>query len=449
VAKQGPRSKPSPEPLRPGARTLAAAAALALVAGGWSLHLWRQLSIARAGGTVTCPFDAEGGCADVWQSGLALAVERATHLPVAAHGVLWALVALALPLAALAARARGRTGEVSWSAALVTAAAGVVVVLGLALAQLAEGGFCGSCTLQYVFVLAYAGVCFAGMTRVDWPALARGGLLAAGCAVLGGVALAAVAPRERAPALPSAVPEPSSPGAAAAPGEATGDLASFLATLPPPVRQAVSNALRDYAARPAKPLREPRALVGSPMAPIRITDFADFLCSHCAALHATLAELRRKLPADAFAVESRYFPLDGQCNPRVSRASEDGVRCSAARALICLEGDARAFEIAGQLYARQRELTTEMIFEAAAPARGRDALAACMASPETAAKLLADVDWAEEHGIQGTPLVLVNGREAAAFPAFLYALILAGGDPAHPAFAALPPPTTPAKAAGG
>jgi serine/threonine-protein kinase len=79
--------------------------------------------------------------------------------------------------------------------------------------------------------------------------------------------------------------------------------------------------------------------------------------------------------------------------------------------------------------------------------KGRVALAACMASPDTQAKLLADIQWAEEHGIQGTPLVLVNGRQAAAFPAFLYALVLAGGDPGHPAFAALPPPT-PQKTAG-
>ena len=231
------------------------------------------------------------------------------------------------------------------------------------------------------------------------------------------------------------------PPAAGVPAAAPRDLASYLGTLPPPVAQAVANARRDYAAAPAKPLREPRALVGSPMAPLRITDFADVLCSHCASLHETLADLRRAFPADALAIESRYFPLDGQCNPQIPRASEDGVRCAAARALVCLEGDPRAFEIAGELYARQRSLTTDAILERAATVRGRDALAACMAAPETQSKLLADIAWAEEHGIQGTPLVLVNGREASGFPAFLYALVLAGGDPAHPAFAALPAPT--------
>lgn len=439
MAKQKSRQKqPSAPsaPLRPGAPALLGAAALAAGAGAWSLHLWRQLAVAKVGGTVTCPFDADGSaCADVWQSGFALAVEQATGLPVAAYGVLWALVALALPLAVLVARARGRTGEISWAAALATAAAGVLASLGLAVAQLVDGRFCGSCTVQYVLVLGYAGLCFAVMARVTGSVLARGGALAAGSALLAGAVLAVVAPD-----APASLPAPVPPPAAAVPAPPPRDLASYLATLPPPVAQALANALRDYAAAPAKPLREPRALEGSPMAPLRITDFADVLCSHCASLYGTLAEIRRAFP-DAVAIETRYFPLDGQCNPSIPRASEDGVRCSAARALVCLEGDPRAFEIAGELYARQRGLTNDAILERAGAARGRDALAACMAAPETQAKLLADVAWAEEHGIQGTPLVLVNGREAAGFPQFLYALVLAGGDPAHPAFAALPPPT--------
>jgi serine/threonine-protein kinase len=296
--------------------------------------------------------------------------------------------------------------------------------------------------VQYALVLGYAAVCFGAMARVPWAGLARGGLLAASGAALGGVLLAAVAPRPTAPLAP--LPPAASPEV---PPAAPRDLRAYLATLSPPIAQGVSNALRDYAAAPAKPLREPRALVGSPMAPLRITDFADVLCSHCADLHETLTGLRRAFPADAFAIESRYFPLDGQCNPQIPRASADGVRCSAARALICLEGDLRAFDVAGQLYRDQRSLTTDEIFERAAPVRGREALAACMASPDTQTKLLADIQWAEEHGIQGTPLVLVNGRRAAAFPAFLYALVLAGGDPGHPAFAALPPPT-PQKTAG-
>ena len=41
--------------------------------------------------------------------------------------------------------------------------------------------------------------------------------------------------------------------------------------------------------------------------------------------------------------------------------------------------------------------------------------------------------------LHGTPLVVVNGRKAVAFPAFLYALVLTRGSASHPAFDRLPP----------
>ena len=72
----------------------------------------------------------------------------------------------------------------------------------------------------------------------------------------------------------------------------------------------------------------------------------------------------------------------------------------------------------------------------------RTQLEACLNSPETSRKLLEDIRYAAQHHIQGTPLVVVNGREAPAFVPFLSALIMAGGDTSAPAFGVLPPPRT-------
>jgi serine/threonine-protein kinase len=452
VAKQGKQTRKAPEaPARPASAVLWLACALALVSGGWALHLWRQLFVARAGGEVTCPFDSEGDCGDVWQSGFAQVVESATGLPVAAHGLVWALVAFALPAAVWVARRAGRRGEISWAGALVTAAVGVAAVLGLAAAQLVDGRFCGSCAVAYAGTLAYAGLCFFSMVPLPWDRLARGGALAAAAAVLAWGTLVAAAPEQAAPSAvapsraaslshahaPAALPalDPSLPPA--------DGLARLVADLSPAGAEALAQGLREYAAGEPRPLSAPRALVGSPMAPVRITDFADFLCSHCAALHGTLAQLQTLAPQGSFTVEPRYFPLDGQCNRNIPRASAEGVGCTAARVLICLEESPGAFELAGQIYARQRGLTNDQIYGLAAPIRSRQALEACVASPETDAKLQSDIAAAMGHGIQGTPLVLVNGRKASPNPALLLALVLAGGDPAHPAFAALP------KAQGG
>lgn len=453
MAKRGrQRRGAAPEaPPRPANAVLWLACALALLSGGWALHLWRQLGVARAGGEVTCPFDAEGDCGAVWQSGFAQAVEGWTGLPVAAHGLLWALVALALPAAALVARRSGARGEISWAGALVTAAAGVVAVLVLAAAQLADGRFCGSCVVAYAGTLAYAGLCFFSTAPVAFARLARGGALAAGAAVLAGGVLLLAAPETAAPSalapLPAtaSAPRPAEPLPALTPpsAEPTDGLTRLLNDLDPRSRERLAQELQEYAASPATPLGTPRALSGSPMAPVRITDFADFLCGHCAALHGALTQLRMLAPEGSFSIESRYFPLDGKCNQHVSRSSSDGVGCTAARVMICLEGTPGAFEVAGRLYTRQRGLTNDEIFEQAARLKPRAALEACVASPETEAKLQSDIAAAMGHGIRGTPLVLVNGRKGSADPAFLLALVLAGGDPAHPAFASLP------KAQGG
>jgi serine/threonine-protein kinase len=158
-----------------------------------------------------------------------------------------------------------------------------------------------------------------------------------------------------------------------------------------------------------------------------------------------LEQVRSLVPEGLVAIESRYYPLDGNCNPQITGRSEDGMRCIAARALICLEGDPQIFDYAGRLYRGQRTLTKDRVYEMLEPLRARGELEACVDAPETHAKLRDDIDWAVEQKITGTPLVLVNGRRASAFPPLLYALALASGDAEHPAFATLPPPSVPSE----
>jgi serine/threonine-protein kinase len=288
-------------------------------------------------------------------------------------------------------------------------------------------------------VLAYAAVVAVLWRRSRPLRLVPGAGLAA---VAAGVALAVLLPFGRA-----AAPPPATPLAAVPPGASAHEtLGVLLRGLPPPAAQALADSLAVYRSSEPRSSRRPRALLGSPAAPVRITDFVDMRCSHCAHLHETLSELRRVAPEGSFAIESRHFPLDGACNPMLTRAVEGSVSCVAARVLICLEEDPRVFDLAGTLFAAQRTLTAERVYELASQLRPRESLETCAASEATQAKLLDDVEWAREHGISGTPLVLVNGRKGTPFPAFLHAIVLAGGDAEHPAFAGLPPPKTVASA---
>ena len=58
---------------------------------------------------------------------------------------------------------------------------------------------------------------------------------------------------------------------------------------------------------------KPRALIGSATAPVRITEFADTLCGHCAELHRTLTEIRLRDPRWA----SQVHLLDDCASPVV------------------------------------------------------------------------------------------------------------------------------------
>jgi protein-disulfide isomerase len=216
-------------------------------------------------------------------------------------------------------------------------------------------------------------------------------------------------------------------------------LDEVIARLSPELRQGLSNALAAYARGGRIPPRPGRLVIGSSAAPVRITEFTDTLCGHCARLHENIKILQEMLPSGSFALESRHFPLDARCNPGIEMKSpDDGVRCLAARAMICLEKDWMSF--ADILFKNQRRLTTKRIYSLAAPFISRERLEDCVASAETEAKLRDDIAWALQHDIHGTPLLLINGRVASSSLEFLYAMVLAKANPEHPAFATLPPP---------
>jgi serine/threonine-protein kinase len=425
--------EPSAEPSHPGAFALTLAVVLAVAHALWSLFQWRQLVLARSGGDYFCGLGGEGGCAAVWDSPLAHAIRDATGLPVAGWGLAWSIVAFALPLSALRRRARGLLLEPAWSATLMTALAGIASVVILAAAALGTGQLCTTCVITYGLVLAYAATCLLAAGKLRAAEVRRGAVLALGSVVVAflillypGLRTPRGSAQESAALVESIEPSDGTP------------LGKLISRLSPPFRQGLSNALAAYAEEDRLSPHPARELVGPSTAAVRITGFSDILCGHCADLHRTVKLLREKLPPGSFAYEPRQFPLDGDCNSAVELSAGDGVRCLAARALICAQEE--AMDLADALYESQRRLTTERIYDLAAPFMSRERLEDCVASPETEAKLEDDIEWATEYEIVGTPLVIVNGREASPAVHFLFAMVLAGADPEHPAFAVLPPP---------
>jgi serine/threonine-protein kinase len=423
---------------RPGA--LLVAGVLGLLAAGWAAFQWWQLVVARSGGEIFCAPGGGGHCAEVWDSPFAAAVHAYTGMPVAAWGVAWALVAAAAPLLARARLAQRRDadawlGATAWTA--ITGVLGVALLLG---ASLRFGHVCATCVGTYALTLVYALAAGAGLGFAVPRGLASGAGL-----VAGGVALSFALllwPALRTPQNPNTLGARAIGDGAPVPKSTPDDqeLARLLREVPEPVRQLISDMLADYAAHPAWTPPPPRAVIGPPGARLVLTEWFDTLCSHCAELHEALKQLRERLGSDTFSLASHHYPLDGSCNPNITRIDPDAVSCTSARAQICAEGRPGAFELSGELFANQRTLTAPLVLEIAGRYVPPAELAACMASPETEAKLQADIAWAQQHRIEGTPMVLINGRKVLPFPPLLYALALTRGSPTNPAFAALPPP---------
>ena len=279
-------------------------------------------------------------------------------LPLAAWGLAWGLAAFALPLAGLLRLAEGRPAPALWSATRLAAAAGVLAVVVLFGVSLGAGTVCAGCFVVYVLVAGYAGIALYGW-RTGWPDLPRGAVLAALAAALAAALL--LFPGTRTPARPGeagrdAVAE--APAANLGPG--TGDpqrdalLVEFVQSLSAPLRQTLADSLHIAASSPAVvACRSRGASSDRPGAPVRITEWSDVLCGHCAALHDTLEELRRRLPERQLqrgraavpprrllqlarrASRARLGPLPGRegdpVHPRGAGAGSSRASCSRAR----------------------------------------------------------------------------------------------------------------------
>ncbi len=221
-------------------------------------------------------------------------------------------------------------------------------------------------------------------------------------------------------------------------------LADFLRSLEPPLQQAMSDSMFIYrnAPRIAHTADKKRVIFGEPNTPLHLIEWTDIRCPHCKHLEDALAEMRRIAPAGSWSEETRHFPLDSECNPQAQRSDGSGVSCLAAKLQICLTGNLKEFNrVRGAMFKEQRTLTRGGIWKiATTDAKQRKKLEECVKSPQTAKTLREDIDYAMQHKLEGTPLVVINNRKATALPAMIYTMIMVMGRDNDPGFKVLPPP---------
>jgi serine/threonine-protein kinase len=216
-------------------------------------------------------------------------------------------------------------------------------------------------------------------------------------------------------------------------------LSELVTSLDPALKQTLADSLAIYRSSARQELPPPRALVGSDLAPVRITEFTDILCEHCASLHQTLRTLRESVPPGSYSVDARQFPLDGRCNPLMEPYKADDVRCVSAKLRIAAEPLGKEPDLAAALFEKQQGLTHDKALQIASRFLTKDQIQVALSSPAVQATLEQDISTAARFDSDGTPIVAINGRKATSFGPFLYAMVLTRGNADHPAFDALPP----------
>lgn len=429
---------PPPVPVR-GALALLG---LGLAQSALAIYQWMELLSLRAGGTTSCGISERVNCETVWNSPFASAVHGLFRIPVAGLGLVWGVVAVALSALYLVWRRNGYTVRPAVNGLRLTAAAGVLAVVVFAAASASAGALCPTCLVTYALTLAFAAVAWKGLPGPVVPLAGEWGRAlqwAGGFAVAAYVAL--LGPGLKTPQATAADEKVANMSSSAAPGS----LEAYLRGLSSQEQQAISNGLAQYRQDTPLAARSPaRRLYGPTTAPVKMIEWTDSRCPHCKSLVEVLALMKKRLPEGKLSLEARQFPLDSECNPTMPPQATDGsgVRCVAAKAQICLESAPDYWELREKLFAAQRSLTNrdavlEILGSGSVP---RSQLEACVSSAETSQKLVEDIMFARQHDLHGTPLVVINGREAMANPAFLYALIMADGDANAEAFRVLPPP---------
>jgi protein-disulfide isomerase/uncharacterized membrane protein len=441
---------PAPVPVRGAVALLV----LGLAESALALFQWSQLLTLRGGGATVCGISEHVNCETIWNTPFASRVHETLGIPVAGLGLLWGLVATALAGLFLAWRKSGRTVRPAVNGLRLTAVAGVLSTVIFAAVSASAGAVCPTCLATYALVLAFAAVAWRGLPG---PLAPQPGEWGRTLEWTGGFALAALlalllpgratqklsAVEDRSAAEDRSASEEALPLITAEPGS----LEAYLQGLDERDKQMAADALGMY--REGKEVPAPaaaRRLYGDEKAPVKIVEWTDSKCPHCKALVEAVAALKKRVPEGKLSLEARQYPLDGTCNPSVPPNFTDrtGVRCLAAKAQICLESAPDFWRLREKLFAAQASLTNkEAVMEIASSGSvDRSQLEQCLSSPDTTARINEDVAYAKLHDIQGTPLVVVNGKSVLPSVPFLYALAMTDGNADAPAFKVLPPPRT-------
>ena len=133
---------------------------------------------------------------------------------------------------------------------------------------------------------------------------------------------------------------------------------------------------------------------------VKVVEFSDFECPYCSKAADTMRGLKQRYAGKPVQFVYRHFPLSFHPNAR-----------PAAEYAQCAQQQGKFWELHDGIFARQSELSADMLKDVAAKA-GLDTakLESCLAAGAVGLEVEEDMRKAQEVGVQGTPSFFINGQ---------------------------------------
>ncbi len=415
-------------------------------------YQWLALyALRKSGDKPICAVNEQLDCAAVWESAISTMIHQYSGIPIAGWGLIWSLLILLLSLKLLLNLKTAKDSSLVLNAMHISSLAAIVIVAGLALYSFSISVFCISCIVFYLVVAIIAATVLT-MLKVEHRSFISGAGVSLAITIV--LALLLYFPGQATPlesvfslqktASTQNQGQANNSDIVNTSSENLSVLNDFISSQPEEVKQIMSNFLEEYryAKRITLESDLTRLSVGSENSPVKLVEWLEITCPHCAQLDQQLSNIKNSTNDNDWSLETRYYPLDSECNPDMNRSRNNGVSCLAAKSLICLADDREtSHKIRSTFFANQKQLSTDLIKDII-----RDhqvdmiQLQACLESDETEQDLLNDIAMARQHNISGTPLLVMNGKALTAMPHLIYSLILSKGDTESTAFKSLPSP---------
>lgn len=171
-------------------------------------------------------------------------------------------------------------------------------------------------------------------------------------------------------------------------------------------------AAREFEQGPVHPLKlEGTPYKGPAQAPIRVTEFSDFLCPFCKNI---AGAFQSYLPGTAgrVSVYFKNYPLDSECNPNVANSVHPGA-CNLARGGLCAHEQGRFWPYHDRVFfgtPPSNPSKADVVRLAGEAGLDAAAFGSCFDAARIKEKLAAEIAEGKGSGVDATPTLFVNGK---------------------------------------